>query len=322
MYTCSIIIYILTFWQLSKIKKQVAAAEKQVMTVTEKQEAVAEFYDKSTDAWEVFFGEHLHDGFYEPGTTATIPGSKVAVVRMIDELLRFAGISDDPEKKPKTMLDVGCGLGGTCLHVAKKYDIKCTGITISPEQVKCAQDLAATQGLESKVSFDVGDALDMPYKDGTFDLVFTIQCIEHIQDKEKFIREMVRVAAPGAPVVIAGYAARNLSPSEESLKPEEKMVLEKICDHIVLSWLCSTGDYVKWLTPLPVQDIKVWDLTQNITPFYPLCIKEAFTWKSFTSLLKMGGWSAIKVVFAVKMMAMAAEEGLLKFAAVTCRKSK
>nr|A0A075D5I4.1 RecName: Full=Picrinine-N-methytransferase; Short=RsPiNMT; AltName: Full=Gamma-tocopherol-like methyltransferase PiNMT; Short=RsTLMT [Rauvolfia serpentina]AHH02780.1 tocopherol-like methyltransferase [Rauvolfia serpentina] len=290
--------------------------------MAEKQQAVAEFYDNSTGAWEVFFGDHLHDGFYDPGTTATIAGSRAAVVRMIDEALRFANISDDPAKKPKTMLDVGCGIGGTCLHVAKKYGIQCKGITISSEQVKCAQGFAEEQGLEKKVSFDVGDALDMPYKDGTFDLVFTIQCIEHIQDKEKFIREMVRVAAPGAPIVIVSYAHRNLSPSEGSLKPEEKKVLKKICDNIVLSWVCSSADYVRWLTPLPVEDIKAADWTQNITPFYPLLMKEAFTWKGFTSLLMKGGWSAIKVVLAVRMMAKAADDGVLKFVAVTCRKSK
>lgn len=49
------------------------------------------------------------------------------------------------------MLDVGCGIGGTCLHVAKKYDIQCIGITISPKQVKCAQGFATAQGLENKV---------------------------------------------------------------------------------------------------------------------------------------------------------------------------
>lgn len=36
-----------------------------------------------------------------------------------------------------------------------------------------------------QVSFDVGDALNMRYSDGSFELIFVIQCIEHIQDKEK-----------------------------------------------------------------------------------------------------------------------------------------
>lgn len=59
----------------------------------EKQEKVAEFYDKVTGAWDLFYGVHLHDGYYEPGTTATMAISQDAVIRMIDELLRFAGVS-------------------------------------------------------------------------------------------------------------------------------------------------------------------------------------------------------------------------------------
>nr|AHH02784.1 tocopherol-like methyltransferase [Vinca minor] len=272
-------------------------------------------------SFDVFFGDHLHDGFYDPGTTATIANSQPARVRIIDEAFRFANISDDPTKKPKNMLDVGCGIGGTCLHVAKKYDIKSTGINISPEQAKCAQDRAAAQGLETKVSFDVGDAVDLPYPDGTFDMVFTLQCIEHIQDKEKFISEMVRVAAPGAPIVILSSGHRNLSPSEESLKPEEKKQLKKMCDLLLLSGLCSSSDYVNWLTPLSIEDIKTADWTQNVTPFYPLFLKEVFSWKVFISMLMKGGWSIIKVALGVKIMAKAADTGLLKFVAVTCRKT-
>ncbi|KAI5665084.1 hypothetical protein M9H77_24407 [Catharanthus roseus] len=289
--------------------------------VVEKQEAVAEFYDNSTGAWEELFGEHLHDGYYEPGTTATIPAHRAAVVRMIDEALRFAGVStDDPAKKPRNLLDVGCGLGGTCLYLAKKYDIKCTGITISPEQVKCAEDLAAAQGLENKVSFDVGDALDMPYQDGEFDVVFTLQCIDHVQDKEKFIREMVRVGSPGAAIVVITYTHRDLSPTEQSLKPHEIKTLKKICDNIVLSSISSTHDYVNWMTSLSLKDIKTADWTQNIIPFYPLLFKVSFSMKGFISLLMKGGWSAIKVVLAVKMMSKAIDDGLLYYTAVSGRK--
>nr|AHH02781.1 tocopherol-like methyltransferase [Rauvolfia serpentina] len=292
--------------------------------MAEKQQAVTEFYNNTSPrgAWEFLLGDHLHEGFYDPGTTATISGSQAAAARMIDEALRFANIYDDPSKKPKNMLDIGCGVGGTCVHVAKQYGIQCKGITLSPEEVKCAQGIAKAQGLEEKVSFDVGDALNLPYKDGTFDLVLTIECIEHVQDKEKFIREMIRVAAPGAPIVILSYAHRNLSPSAESLKPDEKKVLKKICDNLALSCLCSSADFVRWLTQLPAEDIKTADWTQNTSPFFPLLMKETFTWKGFTSLLMKGGWTAIKELLALRMMSKAADDGLLKFVAITCRKSK
>jgi tocopherol O-methyltransferase len=266
--------------------------------------------------WESFYGDHLHEGFFDPGTTATITNIRAAKVRIIDEALRFANISDDPEKKPKSMLDVGCGIGGTCFHVAKNYDIKCRGINLSPDQVKSAQDLAAAQGLESKVCFDVGDAMDMPYPDGTFDLVLSIGCIEEIQDKEKFIREIVRVAAPGAPIIILSFALRNVA-----MKPEEQKTLNKLCDYLVLSQFCSSSDYIKWFTPLTIQGVEIEDWTQNVTPFYPTFVKEAFSWKGMISFLWHGGWSSMKFALGIKMLGKAADEGILKYVAVKCRKA-
>nr|AHH02779.1 tocopherol-like methyltransferase [Rauvolfia serpentina] len=288
----------------------------------EKQKAVVELYENSTGAFEEIFGEHLHDGYYEPGTTATVANHQAAVVRIIDEALRFADVSaDDPAKKPRNVLDVGCGIGSTCLYIARKFDVPCKGINISPGQVKRAQASAAARGLESKVSFDVGDALDMPYPDGTFDLVFSIQCIEHLQDKEKFIREMVRVAAPGAAVIILSYAHRILSP-DESLNPQENKVLQKICESYVMPSLCSSDDFIRWLTLLPVEDIKRVDWTQNTAPFYELFFKEVYSWRGFTSFLMKGGWSAIKFVLGVKRMAKAVDDGLIKYVTVSCRKQK
>ncbi|KAI5647637.1 hypothetical protein M9H77_33642 [Catharanthus roseus] len=288
-------------------------------------EAVAELYDKVTSngILEELFGEHLHDGYYEVGTVATISAHRVAVVRIIDEALRFADVfTDDQAKKPRNMLDVGCGKGGTCVHMARKYDIQCTGISISPDEIQCAKHLAASQGLENKVSFDVGDALNMRYSDGSFELIFVIQCIEHIQDKEKFIREIVRVAAPGAQIVIISTACRNLSPSEKSLKPKEEKTLKKICNYLHLSGFCSLSDYSNWLTPLPIEDMKIADWTQNAAPFYTLLLREAFSIKGFISLLMNGGWTAVKVILGMKTIHEAIENDLLKIVAVTFRKTK
>nr|AHH02777.1 tocopherol-like methyltransferase [Rauvolfia serpentina] len=290
--------------------------------MAENQEALAEFYDKGVGVWDNLSREHMHFGYYAPGATATIGGHRASLVRLIDEALCFAEFPDDPEKKPRNMLDVGCGIGGTCLHVAKKYDIQCKGINISPEQVKIAQGLAAAQGLESKVSFDVGDALDMPYPDGAFDLVLSIHCIEHLQDKEKFIREMVRVAASGATIIILSHVHRDLSPSEQSLKPQEERVLRKIGSS-VQAWFCPLSNYVSLLAPLPVEVIKIADWSRNIDPSSRLMLKVAFSVKGIVSNLMKGvqGWTAIKNVLPMKLLHKALHDGLVKFVVLTCRKS-
>ena len=56
-------------------------------------------------------------------------------------------IADNSGKKPKSVVDVGCGLGGTSRFMAKKYGATCQGITLSPKQVERAQTLAKAEGL-------------------------------------------------------------------------------------------------------------------------------------------------------------------------------
>lgn len=59
--------------------------------------------------------------------------------------------SEDPTERPKSVVDVGCGIGGSSRYLAKKFGAKCQGITLSPIQAQRANALAAAQGLADKV---------------------------------------------------------------------------------------------------------------------------------------------------------------------------
>ncbi|RZR83193.1 hypothetical protein BHM03_00009761, partial [Ensete ventricosum] len=54
---------------------------------------IAEFYDQSSGLWEDIWGDHMHHGFYDRGVTASIDDHRAAQIRMIEEALRFAGVS-------------------------------------------------------------------------------------------------------------------------------------------------------------------------------------------------------------------------------------
>lgn len=59
----------------------------------ELKEGIAEFYDESSGLWEDIWGDHMHHGFYEPDSSVSVSDHRVAQVRMIEETLRFAGVS-------------------------------------------------------------------------------------------------------------------------------------------------------------------------------------------------------------------------------------
>ncbi|KAG6434023.1 hypothetical protein SASPL_105643 [Salvia splendens] len=281
---------------------------------------IAEFYDESSGVWEDIWGDHMHHGFYDPAASdVSISDHRAAQIRMIDHSLAFASLSDESNQKPKSIVDVGCGIGGSSRYLARKFGAKCKGITLSPVQAQRAQQLADAQGLNAQVLFEVADALNQPFPDGQFDLVWSMESGEHMPDKKKFVNELVRVAAPGGTIIIVTWCHRDLSPSEESLLPEEKNLLDRICRAFYLPEWCSTADYVSLLTSLSMEDVKSADWSDNVAPFWPAVIKSALTWKGITSLLT-SGWKTIRGALVMPLMIQGYNKGLIKFAIITCRK--
>lgn len=92
----------------------------------------------------------MHHGYYIPeDRTDHIQ----AQIDLIDETLKWAGVDDG--KPPKKVVDVGCGIGGSSRHIARKYGATAQGITLSPYQANRGNELAKEQGLSDKASFQV-----------------------------------------------------------------------------------------------------------------------------------------------------------------------
>ncbi|ESQ28865.1 hypothetical protein EUTSA_v10018768mg [Eutrema salsugineum] len=290
-------------------------------SVEKLRQGIAEFYNETSGLWEEIWGDHMHHGFYDPDSSVQLSdsGHREAQIRMIEESLRFAGVTDEEEKKIKRVVDVGCGIGGSSRYLASKFGAECIGITLSPFQAKRANDLAAAQSLSHKVSFQVADALEQPFEDGRFDLVWSMESGEHMPDKAKFVNELVRVAAPGGKIIIVTWCHRNLSEGEEALQPWEQDLLNKICKTFYLPAWCSTSDYVKLLQSHSIQDIKCADWSENVAPFWPAVIQTALTWKGLVSLLR-SGMKSIKGALTMPLMIKGYKKGIIKFGIITCQK--
>jgi cyclopropane-fatty-acyl-phospholipid synthase len=75
------------------------------------------------------------------------------------------------------VLEIGCGWGGFATYVAKNYGCKVTGITISKEQLKYAQERVKREGLEDLIELKFCDYRDMS---GQFDKVASVEMIEAV----------------------------------------------------------------------------------------------------------------------------------------------
>ena len=94
------------------------------------------------------------------------------------------------------VLDVGCGLGGSARYLAAEHGCQVTGIDLTQEYVDVANALAGMVGLSDKVACRQVSALEMPFDDGTFDVVWTEHVQMNIADKQAFYREIGRVMRP------------------------------------------------------------------------------------------------------------------------------
>jgi ubiquinone/menaquinone biosynthesis C-methylase UbiE len=95
-----------------------------------------------------------------------------------------------------TVLDVGCGLGGSARYIANQHGCSVVGIDLTDEYVDVANKLTEFVHLTDKVSFKQGSALELPFPSENFDIVWTEHTQMNIADKEKFYGEMGRVLKP------------------------------------------------------------------------------------------------------------------------------
>lgn len=102
-------------------------------------------------------------------------------------------IGRTPIKPGDRVLDVACGTGNVSLPAARA-GAEVTGIDIAPNLLEQARKRAAAEDL--KVRFDDGDAEDLPYRDGEFDIVVTMFGAMFAPRPEKAASELIRVCRP------------------------------------------------------------------------------------------------------------------------------
>jgi SAM-dependent methyltransferase len=93
------------------------------------------------------------------------------------------------------VLDAGCGGGGTALSLAEegRYAV---GLDLDARFRGAGTSLAVERGV-ANAGFVQGDAIRLPFRDASFDLVFSHSVIEHVTSAEGYLRECGRVLRPG-----------------------------------------------------------------------------------------------------------------------------
>jgi MPBQ/MSBQ methyltransferase len=186
-------------------------------------DSVANSYDEWTEdgILEFYWGEHIHLGHY--GSPPQRKDFIAAKLDFVHEMVKWGGLDRLP--RGTTLLDVGCGIGGSSRILAQDYGFSVTGITISPQQVKRAQELTP-EGVDAK--FFVDDAMQLSFPDASFDVVWSVEAGPHMPDKAVFAQELMRVLKPGGILVVADWNQRD--DRQKPLNFWEKPVMKQLLD--------------------------------------------------------------------------------------------
>ncbi len=121
-----------------------------------------------------------------------------------------------PHVRGKRVIDLGCGEGyGTSLLATAACEV--VGADLAPEAIYHARKKYVGQ---DNLRFDYRDIYDTRLEAGSFDVVVTMQVIEHMHEPDRFMAEIDRLLAPGGLCVITTPNGDILSPGcDEPINP-------------------------------------------------------------------------------------------------------
>ena len=135
------------------------------------------------------------------------------------------------------LLDVGCG-GGLVSEPMARLGAAVTGVDASEANVKTASVHAAQTGLAIDYRAGTAEAL-LAAGEGPFDVVLSLEIVEHVADVDLFLRTCARLLAPGGLLVMATL---NRTP--------KAFALAVVAAERILRWLPpGTHDWSKFVTP-------------------------------------------------------------------------
>ncbi|MCC7127103.1 MAG: methyltransferase domain-containing protein [Acidobacteria bacterium] len=162
--------------------------------------AVRDFYDRQTTGF-VTLGQGggsgaIHRAVWAPGVV-----TRDQAFHHVEDVIasRIARGSGAP---PLLALDLGCGIGGSLIHLASRHGVRGIGLTLSPVQASIATQRIATAGLTAMVTCREGDYTAIPTDVPSVDIAFAIESFVHGPSPARFFSEAFRALRPGGSLFV------------------------------------------------------------------------------------------------------------------------
>jgi len=227
-----------------------------VIGESELNQAVEEYYDTTLSLYEELWGEHVHHGYWDPGESPGGTGvdRHAACDRTVRELLTFAELPSTSHT-----LDVGCGIGGPAIYLARDHGCRVEGISLSSLQVARAAEKATSAGVADRTRFRQIDMLANDFFDESFDAVWALESVMHMPDRGAFFAEALRVLRPGGTLALSSWCIR-----DGDLDASEERLLQLILRHQVMPRLISIEEHAKLCWDVGFTEVRTRDWSDAV----------------------------------------------------------
>jgi cyclopropane fatty-acyl-phospholipid synthase-like methyltransferase len=215
-------------------------------------------YDLATLFYWLLWGRHIHHGLWEGAETAS-----QAQVQLIERLAAAANI-----QRWSSVLDVGCGMGGSSIHLARHLQCQVVGLTLSPVQRLWARVASWLGGVGEYNRFLCKDAEKVWFEPGSFDVVWSVECTEHLFDKARFLQHVAGWLKPGGRVAICAWLA-----GEHLDMPADREQVHRVCSDFLCPSLGSADDYQSWMRQAGLEVLSCDDITEKVTRTWEICLE-------------------------------------------------
>lgn len=213
-------------------------------------------YNLGTLFYRLMWGPHLHHGLWSADESPT-----VAARQLTEELARLASVEGGEQ-----VVDVGCGMGGSSIWLAKNRNCQVTGVTISPVQRRWATASSAFHGTSTRTRFLCTDAEELSLPTGSKDVVWSIECTEHLFNKAAFFAKARTWLKPGGRLAICAWLAGH----DESASQTQKLCYD-VCEGFFCPSLGTQADYEGWFRQagLEIVHSEIW--TKRVLKTWEIC---------------------------------------------------